>query len=139
VELFFNLLWLSLSVGIFGFWIWSQRRWADHSLRATTRVQIMALAVLIVILLPVVSLTDDLQACTAPAEMEHLIRRIDMQHSLDASLQTVSLLDVNTLSLEEDASRLQALLCAPRIVKIALPIEGFLNVAGIRPPPLRLL
>lgn len=94
----------------------------------------MALAVLIVILLPVVSLTDDLQACAAPAEMEHLIRRIDLQHSLDASLQTVSLLVVDTLSLEE-ASRLQTLLSAPRVEKIALPSEGFLNVAGTRPPP----
>jgi hypothetical protein len=91
VELIFNLLWLTLSAGIFGFWIWSQRRWADRSLRATTRIQIMALAVLIVILLPVVSLTDDLQASAAPAEMEHLIRRIDLHHSLDASLQAISL------------------------------------------------
>jgi hypothetical protein len=134
VELIFNLLWLTLSVGIFGFWIWSQRRWADRSLRATTRIQIMALAVLIVILLPVVSLTDDLQACAAPAEMEHLIRRIDLQHSLDASLQAISLLAASKLSLEE-ASRLQTLLCAPRVEKIAVPNEGFLNVAGSRPPP----
>jgi len=35
-------------------------------------MQIAALAILIIILFPVVSLTDDLLACTTPAEVEHL-------------------------------------------------------------------
>ena len=42
-------------------------------------LQLIALAMLAVILLPVISLTDDLQAKITPAESEHFSRRGDVQ------------------------------------------------------------
>jgi hypothetical protein len=92
VELFFNLLWLALSSLILSFWLLRRNRWADDSLRSGVAVQLIAVALLIVVLLPVVSLTDDLQACTMPAESEHLSRRGDFQTIADFSLHAVSVM-----------------------------------------------
>jgi hypothetical protein len=42
---------------------------------ATRRTQMVALAVLILILFPVISVTDDLQAIQNPAEVDSCLRR----------------------------------------------------------------
>jgi hypothetical protein len=134
VELLFNLLWLALSSTIVGCWLWSQHRWADKSLRSGTRMQIMALAVLILILLPVVSLTDDLQACTTPTEVEHLMRRSDLQHCADQSLHAVSMTEAVLLSLDE-ASRLQAHASLSPATEIVTSSEDYLKITANLPPP----
>jgi uncharacterized membrane protein len=135
LEAFFNLLWLGLSFALLGFWFWSQRRWADASLRTSTRMQVMALAILIVILLPVVSLTDDLQACTAPAEAEHLTRRGDLQAHADSPLHTASIVVATLLSVHQ-ASGFKTLAHLSPAIEIVTSSEGYLSIVGNRPPPL---
>lgn len=134
LEALFNLLWLALSVALLCFWLWSQRRWADTSLRASTRMQIMALAILIVILFPVVSLTDDLQACTAPAEAEHLTRRGDLQSHADSPLHTAAIVVAALLSFPR-ASRFQTISHLSPAMEIVTPSENYLSIVGNRPPP----
>jgi hypothetical protein len=134
LEVLFNLLWLALSGSLVGLWLWSQRRWAYEPLRVSTRMQIMALAILIVILLPVVSLTDDLQACTAPAEVEHLIRRGDLQAHADSPLHAASIVVAALLSYDK-ASGFPTLSHLSPAIEIATSSEDYLRIAGNRPPP----
>jgi hypothetical protein len=97
-------------------------------------MQMMALAVLILILLPVVSLTDDLQACTTPTEVEHLTRRSDLHHHADQSLQALSMTAAVLLSLDE-ASRLQTRASFSPTAEIVRPNEDYLKITGNLPPP----
>ena len=48
-------------------------------------MQLVALLMLTAILLPVISVTDDLQACQNPAEVERYLRKGEIHFSLDQS------------------------------------------------------
>lgn len=134
MELFFNLLWLALSGVLLGVWLVRRDRWADDSLRSTVGVQLVALALLIVVLLPVVSLTDDLQARTMPAESEHLLRRGDFQTIADLTLHTVSLVITGLVPFSlSPRPQILALLFFP--AKTESPSAGYLRILGTRPPP----
>jgi len=69
MELALNLAWVALAVCMS--WLWSRT-----SARAgKTRMQVVALAVLLLILFPVISVTDDLQTVQNPAETDSCLRR----------------------------------------------------------------
>lgn len=95
-------------------------------------MQVAALAVLIVILLPVVSLTDDLLACTAPAEVEHLVRR-DLDHA-DGYYHAASIIAA-VLSTLRNNSGTQIISSLTPSMEIGTPREEFLSIVGNRPPP----
>jgi len=134
VELFFNLLWLAISSLILGFWLLSRNRWADDSLRVSIGLQLIALTLLIAVLLPVVSLTDDLQACTMPAESEHMSRRGDFQAIADLSLHTVSALIAGVVPVDVSPQpKTFAWLSFPAQKETSS--EGYLRIFGSRPPP----
>lgn len=82
MEIFFNLLWAAIAAMLFGAWFASVRH-NRHSILPSIELQLITLAMLALILLPVISLTDDLQANTNPAETEHFSRRSDVHPSLD--------------------------------------------------------
>ena len=70
MELFLNLAGLLVAVGLVGLWLrWAPRAGFDRS------TQIVALALLILILFPVISVTDDLLAAQNPAETDSCLRR----------------------------------------------------------------
>jgi hypothetical protein len=71
VEIFLNVVWLLLAGLLYGLW----RRGASRS-GASTTMQLVALAMLVVILFPVISVTDDLQAAQNPAETDCCQRRM---------------------------------------------------------------
>jgi len=100
--------------------------------RPSTHMQVAALAVLIVILLPVVSLTDDLMACTAPAEIEHLVRR-DLDHA-DGYLHAASIVAAALSTLRDDSGT-QVISNLTPSMEIGTPREEFLSIVGNRPPP----
>lgn len=81
MELFSNLAWIAVALGLWGGWLIERQRGGAVSLRSGFRVQLTALAVLTLILLPVVSVSDDLQASHNPAEVERSCIRSD-QHLL---------------------------------------------------------
>ncbi len=70
MELLLNLAWVLLATLMFCSWL----RFAPPT-GANPRLQFVALAVLLLILFPVISVTDDLQAAQNPAEADCLVRR----------------------------------------------------------------
>jgi hypothetical protein len=80
MELFLNLAWVLLAALMFGLWTrFASRNGADR------RMQFVALAVLLIVLFPVISVTDDIQAFQNPAETDCLQRRdhvCSAQHSV---------------------------------------------------------
>ena len=71
MELLLNLGWALLAAVMFCLWLrFAPRNSVSHPL------QFVALAVLLLILFPVISVTDDLQAVQNPAEVDCLVRRI---------------------------------------------------------------
>jgi len=80
MELALNLAWALLAIAVFSLW----PRFAPRS-GADRRTQLVALAVLVLILFPVISVTDDLLANQNPAEADSCLRRdyaISATHSM---------------------------------------------------------
>ena len=70
MELVLNLAWVLLATLMFCLWL----RFAPPT-GADRYLQLVALTVLLLILFPVISVTDDLQAVQNPAETDSLLRR----------------------------------------------------------------
>ncbi len=70
MELVLNLAWCLLATLMFCLWLRCASRTCDNR-----RMQFVALAVLLLILFPVISVTDDLQALQNPAETDSCQRR----------------------------------------------------------------
>jgi len=70
MELVLNLVWLTLAAALMGHWL----RHASES-GSDRRMQLVSLVVLIFILLPAISMTDDLLAAQNPAEADCCLRR----------------------------------------------------------------
>ena len=134
VELLFNLLWLALSVTLLVFSFFSHKRCEKGARYPTIQTRIIALAVLIVILLPAVSLTDDLQACTAPMETEHVTRRVDFLPAGPDVLHH-AIFTVTTPIFSLQAARLQMIASTAPVRQTEKPYAGYLRRLSIRPPP----
>jgi hypothetical protein len=74
MELLCNLGWLTVTIAFWGFWCAQgrpmKRQAKRRSLLPAIAVQLISLCALTAILLPVISITDDLQASNNPAEVE---------------------------------------------------------------------
>ncbi len=79
MELLLNLLWLAASVGL-GFLLLNsrgRRRIASEDYIHSHSAAWVSYLVLIAMLLPVISMTDDLQAMVTPADGEQIVRRME--------------------------------------------------------------
>lgn len=81
VELLSNLVWGIVALALWGVWLARQGSARHARLSFGIRGQLVALGVLTLILLPVISVSDDLQASHNPAEVERSCIRSD-QHLL---------------------------------------------------------
>jgi hypothetical protein len=137
VELLLNLLWLSISVSLVALWARAIRL-------GYTRINwstLAALALLLVLLLPVISMTDDLVAMAAPLEDDHPLRRGEMpllhfDQIPAAPLDTVALAALLLLGLAFLATRLS------RLIPVSYQETqrvGFARAMAVRPPPSALL
>lgn len=81
MEILSNLTWVAVAVILWAVWMGQRRRARGQSLLPGVGVQLIALAMLTVVLLPAISLSDDLQASQSPAEVERTCVRSD-QHAL---------------------------------------------------------
>jgi hypothetical protein len=70
MEIVLNIAWLLCSLGLIWFWTRS-----SGSGRVPRKTQVMALAMVVLLLLPVISLSDDLMAMQGPAETDTCMRR----------------------------------------------------------------
>jgi hypothetical protein len=134
VELFSNLAWGLLSLLLGFLWITGLRKVARNSPQPAARVQLVALAMLILVLLPVVSLTDDLQAMTTPIEIEHITRRADILPAIDQPVDIAALLSAQ-LSLSRYLPHLQTFLLHEPSIQGARPQTGCIRQMANRPPP----
>jgi len=95
MELVCNLAWLAVAIVLWGNWFARARRETRASLLPAVAVQVIALAALTAILLPVISITDDLQASNNPAEVERSVVKRDQllcPHSPHIAPGTVALI-----------------------------------------------
>jgi hypothetical protein len=74
MELICNLGWLAVTIALWGFWCAQGRQAKRRPMRGlqlpAIAAQLISLCALTAILLPVISITDDLQASNNPAEVE---------------------------------------------------------------------
>jgi uncharacterized membrane protein len=133
LELLFNLLWVMLSAALFGLWLVVRAGRAHEKPSTQTRLQIVALCLLIVVLFPVVSLTDDLSACATPAEVEHLVRR-DLQDHPGGHFGALAVIFATLLSSPHALG--PGIFSRPSLaMKIGTPRRESLEILGNRPPP----
>jgi hypothetical protein len=137
VELVLNLLWFSVSLLLVAFWMRAMRMGHTRPTLST----FVALTLLLVLLFPVISMTDDLVAMAAPSEDEHLVRRVVMpllhlDQALDSLLNTVALAALLFLGMALLSLRLSRLI--PRSYRGTI-LAGFSRAVAVRPPPAALL
>jgi len=126
MELTLNFVWALLTALMVGLWLRCGAR------KSTRRMQLGALALLVLILFPVVSVTDDLQAAHNPAEADCCLRRDHERPNLSARLSGAPALPLPVFAgISFGPIRLTALNVCPA------PFVELLTLASIqnRPPP----
>ena len=127
MELLFNLIWAALSATMVLLWL----RFAPRD-GASRRMQFVALAVLILVLFPVISVTDDLQAALNPAETDTCLRRsqvLSVAHSVFPAISALPLSNMAHLPFAVMKTRVEAILPA------FLPDDPAQSPIQSRPPP----
>lgn len=81
MEFFLNVAWLSLACLSVFLWLRYEKRTGAHR-----RLSLIALGVLLVILFPVISVTDDLWSMQNPAEADTCLRRSELASSGHSAL-----------------------------------------------------
>ncbi|HEU4637022.1 MAG TPA: hypothetical protein VFS41_12635 [Edaphobacter sp.] len=129
-----NFLWFSVSLTLVLTWVRAVRL-GDAKQSWTTFI---ALILLLVLLLPVISMTDDLVAMESRTELEHVVRRSEMPLLQVASGTATAFLDLGVLAVllligfAVLFSRLSRFSLRVAVRKI---MAGFVRTAGVRPPP----
>jgi predicted ferric reductase len=130
VELLLNLVWMAVSLFLIGGWIWSIRKgYIEFEWAA-----LVALVLLIVILFPAISMTDDLMAMNMPIEVEHAMRRSEAPLAPVAVLGLLGILAAMVLVLLNMAAPRLFSRIRPRVFAATL-LAGFIRAFGVRPPP----
>ena len=130
MELFLNLAWAALSLFLVVGWVWAIRK-GHTEFQWTTLV---ALLLLLVLLFPAISMTDDRVAMSTPIELDHMMRASEAPHGQIAVPGLFSLLGVIFLVLLNMAAPLFYSRLRPRIFAERL-LAGFIRAFGVRPPP----
>ena len=130
MEIFLNLAWAALSILILGSWIWSIRK-GYIEFQWTTLV---ALVLLLVLLFPAISMTDDRVAMSTPVRMEHMMGSSEAPLGHAAVLRLFGLLAAVLLVILKMAafsfySRVRICVFAEML------LAGFIRAFGVRPPP----
>ena len=132
MELLLNLAWAAVSVSLLVLWLTSLR---NGTSRTDWRV-IIAFLLLVVLLFPVISMTDDLAAVQNPAEAEHIFRR-SVAPLLHVSATSPLGLTFGLLLLLFSAG-FAPLLASTRFTRASILtrlLAGFLRSSAVRPPP----
>jgi hypothetical protein len=127
MELALNLIWSLLALVMVGLWLRQAPREASRR-----RAQMIALCVLLIILLPAISMTDDLMAAQNPAEVDSSLRRDHdyvRPHAIFPAAAALPQLAYAGVSFDTHRQAAPGLVSAPAVVPPALaPIQN-------RPPP----
>jgi hypothetical protein len=94
MELALNLGWVAVAAAMFCLWPRFAARTRPGQQTQNRRMQFVALAVLVLILFPVISVTDDLQALQNPAEADCCLRRVHVVPNTNSVFPPVAALPV---------------------------------------------
>lgn len=134
MELVCNLAWLTVAIVLWGSWFARGRRATRGSLLPAIAVQLIALCALTAILLPAISITDDLQASNNPAEVERSTAKrnqfLSSCHALHGAPGTIALM---VPSLRHSFLRRLAIL--PTTSDVPAQGTAYLIAPWSRPPP----
>jgi hypothetical protein len=137
VEILLNCVWLLLGLSLIS--AWSAHAWRTNSCRPDSLLpsrglQFTALLLLVILLFPIISLTDDIAMCTAPRDAERALRLHD---PLDGSQPTQALLpatmawmDLLAVMLHKGPSR-----PVEQEAKLFIQLAGTRLPVESRPPP----
>jgi hypothetical protein len=127
MEFFLNLAGAFVALALVCLWL----RWAPHA-GVDRRTQLVALALLILILFPVISVTDDLLAAQNPAETDSCVRRDHLELSMHSAFPVTGGLPEPVL-----AEHHSALLRFAAPGNLPVPVISSPALAPIenRPPP----
>ncbi len=132
METALNLVWALLVALMFGLWLRFAPPISPNRRVDSRGMQFVALAVLILLLFPVISVTDDLQAIQNPAETDSCQRRdhvCSTPHSIFPAVAALPLPAFSGLSFAYLLLAAPSALSAPVVANSALaPIQN-------RPPP----
>jgi hypothetical protein len=130
MELFLNLAWLSLSATL----VWGYFAITHSAAPRRKWLAVVALALLILVLLPAISMTDDLAAINNPGEIDHFLRRNGTplpQHTDVAAVAIVPLLlGIFAIGVARISGQQLELQSLPSVL-----LDGALRSLGLRPPP----
>jgi hypothetical protein len=144
VEILLNCVWLMFGLSLIATWSALGRRQAvlrsaaDAHSQPSRRVQFVALLMLVILLFPVISLTDDLARCTAPQETERALRLHDrLNDALDASPSGPALLPTSTVWTQRIAAAFRQVSHQPveAAVELSSSCEATRLPVESRPPP----
>jgi hypothetical protein len=129
MELLLNLAWLLVAGVIVGLWLRGESREGP-----TSRGQLIAIAVLIAILFPVISVSDDLLAVQNASEADNYLRRDHLVPSNPHPVQPLTTIIAPMIFAVLALGFLRFL--APRLLPVHVPEHPELGSIGNRPPPL---
>lgn len=140
MEILLNCVWLLIGVSLITAWsahAWRTRASKPDELLPSRRLQFTAVLMLVILLLPVISLSDDIAMCTAPRDAERALRMhdpFDGSQPVPALLpSTMAWMDAVVILLHSGPGRPveQDALIAIHLAGTRLPIDS-------RPPPVAL-
>ena len=130
MEFLFNLVWVLLSVALVFRWLRAEVH--DGSFRSNWKLRAIALVLIIFVLLPAVSLTDDLQANARIAESEHIARRLELLVSGELQSLEASLIPILAVAIHPLFASSQRIFCEDAGKREQAGIKQLLDT---RPPP----
>jgi len=130
LELVLNLVGALVAAGLIGLWLRVASQGCDGS--AHWRIQLVALLLLIVILFPVISVTDDLMAAQNPAETDSIQRR-NLEVSVLHAAAVCADVPEDSWRAPDPQVRLRLL---ARTQRVSLPKAPALSPVENRPPPI---
>jgi len=128
-------MWLAVAVSLWGLWLAARESGRRRSLLPGIGLQLVALGVLTAILLPVISITDDLQANHNPAEVERASVVRNEGHLPAVPPPSVLPFALALLTLCVAPGGLLSMTHPAEGESARRPIQGYLRSLWSRPPP----
>jgi hypothetical protein len=128
MELFFNLAWLAVAAVLVTLWLRDDSQGVGER-----RGQLIAMAVLIAILLPVISVSDDLQAIQNASEADNYLRRDHLVPTNASPVQPMLAMILPAMSAGLGVGFLRFI--APSLLSVQEPNHPEISGIDNRPPP----
>jgi len=127
MESLFNLAWMLVAMASFGFWLKRGQRTSNGR-----RSSLLGLAMLVVILFPVISVSDDLWSAQNPAETDSSYRRVQSAGQTQKHFPVAAALpELIGAELNFEFLRMEV----PRIAQSTAAINPAFEFIENRPPP----